>query len=95
MKVDKETLERIAHLSRLHLRAEDEEALLQNMNNIIDWMDKLNELDTDEVEPLYHITESTNNLRPDTIKGQLPKEEVFLNAPKHDNTFFRVPKVVG
>lgn len=95
MKVDKETLERIAHLSRLYLKKEEEETLLQNMNNIVDWMEKLNELDTEGVEPLYHITETTNNLREDEVKDELPREKAFFNAPKHDDTFFRVPKVVG
>ena len=95
MKVDKSTLLKVAHLSRLHVQDSEEELLLENMNRIIGWMDKLNELDTNGVEPLCHMTESTNVMREDRVKGQLTQEEALENAPLHDNTFFRVPKVVG
>ncbi len=94
MKIDQDTLAHVAHLSRLELKEEDKPIMLENMNRILEWMDKLGEVDTEGVEPLYHITENENNLRPDEVKGQFTQEEALKNAPKQDGKFFRVPKVV-
>jgi aspartyl-tRNA(Asn)/glutamyl-tRNA(Gln) amidotransferase subunit C len=95
MKVTPETLQRVAHLSRLHLREEDQAPLLDSMNRILAWMEQLNALDTSEVAPLYHMTEEVNSFRPDEPGHELPREQALGVAPRHDGTFFRVPKVVG
>lgn len=93
--IDTDTLERIAHLSRLHLSEEDKPVMLESMNRIIGWMEQLNEVDTEGVEPLYHMTENENVMRADEVKGQFTQKEALKNAPKQDGEFFRVPKVVG
>jgi aspartyl-tRNA(Asn)/glutamyl-tRNA(Gln) amidotransferase subunit C len=57
-------------------------------------MDKLNELNVDGVQPLIYMSDETNVLRVDEVKGQVTKKEALLNAPQHDSDFFKVPKVI-
>ena len=92
--IDHNTLAHIAHLSRLQLSEQDEPIMLENMNRILEWMDKLNEVDTEGIKPLYHVTENENVFRQDEVKGQFTQDEALKNAPKQDGQFFRVPKVV-
>ena len=94
MKVDKEALQKIAHLARLEVRPEEETDLLNSLNEVLNWMEQLNEVDTTGVEPLTHISGETNVLREDEVKNQLPREQALVNAPQHDGQFFEVPKVM-
>jgi aspartyl-tRNA(Asn)/glutamyl-tRNA(Gln) amidotransferase subunit C len=95
MKINDETIDRIAKLSRLEFTAEEKAKLKVDMGNILNLVDKLNELNTNGVEPLIHITEGYNVLREDVVKVEITKEEALLNAPKKDSDYFKVPKVVG
>ena len=95
MNIDKETIRKIAHLARLEFKDEDEEVLLKDFNKILDWMDKLNEVNTDDVEPLIHMSEEINVMREDVADNTLKHEEALLNAPKKDSDYFRVPKFLG
>ena len=61
---------------------------------MIEFADKLNELNLDGVEPLLHMSEEANVLREDEIKGSISREEALKNAPEHDDQFFKVPKVI-
>lgn len=94
MKVDKETLEKIAHLSRLEFDDQMETKMLESLNGIITWMEKLNEVDTTGVEPLRHMTEEQNVLREDLVHEPLSHARALRNAPRKDSDYFRVPKVV-
>ncbi|WP_020605778.1 Asp-tRNA(Asn)/Glu-tRNA(Gln) amidotransferase subunit GatC [Spirosoma spitsbergense] len=94
MQVDKEALHKIAHLARLEVRPEEEADLLNSLNEVLNWMEHLNEVDTMGVEPLTHISGETNVLREDEVKNQLPREQALANAPQHDGQFFEVPKVM-
>jgi aspartyl-tRNA(Asn)/glutamyl-tRNA(Gln) amidotransferase subunit C len=94
MQVDKETLRKIAHLSRLDLEEKNEKDLMGRMNRILTWMEKLNEINTDQVEPLTHMSEEVNILREDEVLPPLPHDRGLLNAPKKDADYFRVPKVL-
>lgn len=94
MKVDKNTLKKIAHLSRLEFKEASEEKMLSDLNNIIGWVEKLQELDTEGVEPLQSMSLETNNLREDENKPHLSHERALKNAPKKDSDYFRVPKVM-
>lgn len=95
MKVDIETLQKVAHLARLEVKEEDKQGLLDDMNNILSFMDKLNEVDTEEVEPLIYMNEETNVLRADEAKRVMSTSEALQNAPKQDGKFFRVAKVIN
>lgn len=94
MSVDKDTINKIAHLARLELNESQQEEMVQHMNKIIDWMDVLNKVDTESVKPLTHMSIELNVLREDVVKETLSHEEALLNAPKKDSDYFRVPKVL-
>ena len=94
MKVDHETLHKIAHLARLEVRPEEEADLLQSLNGVLTWMEQLNEVDTTDVEPLTHISTEVNALRNDVAGDHLSREQALANAPQHDSQFFKVPKVL-
>jgi aspartyl-tRNA(Asn)/glutamyl-tRNA(Gln) amidotransferase subunit C len=94
MEVTKELIRKTAHLSRLQFSDEEEMKMGQDMTKIIDWMDKLNELDTTQVEPLIHIRSELNRLRPDIAEEPLYHDRALVNAPKKDSNYFRVPKVI-
>ncbi|WP_020532898.1 Asp-tRNA(Asn)/Glu-tRNA(Gln) amidotransferase subunit GatC [Flexithrix dorotheae] len=94
MKIDKSTIEKIAHLSRLYFDENGEEKMLKSMNEIIEWVDKLSEVDTDGVEPLTHMTMEQDIMREDVPHNALTREEGMKNAPDHDDEYFKVPKVL-
>lgn len=94
MKITDELLDKIANLSKLHLEGETREQLKADFQRILDFVEKLQELNTDEVEPLIHMTAELNHFRQDEPQAPLPRESSLSNAPKHDEAFFRVPKVL-
>ena len=94
MKINRELLDRIAHLARLELDEKDAEKMMQDMTAIIDWMEKLNEVDTEGVEPLTTMSHEINALREDQVKPHLDHADALKNAPKKDLDYFRVPKVL-
>ncbi len=94
MKIDHETLQKIAHLSRLEISPEEEPAMIKKLEGVLNWMEQLNEIDTENVAPLTHMTEEINAFREDIPKNTITREEGLSNAPKHDDKYFRVAKVM-
>lgn len=94
MKVTKETLEKIAHLSRLEVESKDEEKLLKDLSEILTWVEKLNEVDTDGVEPLTHMSKEINQLREDSANNGLSRKNALKLSPRNNDKFFIVPKVI-
>ncbi|MCU0440252.1 MAG: Asp-tRNA(Asn)/Glu-tRNA(Gln) amidotransferase subunit GatC [Raineya sp.] len=94
MNIDKQTLQNIAHLARLEFEEQSEIKMIGEMSKILSWMEKLNEIDTENVQPLIHISQEINVLREDEAKTSLDHEKGLLNAPKRDANYFRVPKVI-
>ncbi len=94
MIINKETLKNIAHLARLDFEEKEADKMILNMNKILTWMEQLNQVDTDNVSPLIHISKEINVLREDVVKPSLSHEKGLLNAPKKDTNYFRVPKVI-
>lgn len=95
MKVNSETIDKISHLARIEVQEEDKQALLSDMNKILTFMDKLNEVDTTGIEPLVYMNDELNVLREDEIKHEISTEIALENAPKTDGIFFRVAKVIN
>ena len=95
MKVDLEIIDKVAHLARLEVQDSDKAGLLKDMNTILNFMDKLNEVDTEGVEPLVYMSDEVNVLRKDEVKQEISKDEALKNAPKQDGSFFRVAKVIN
>jgi aspartyl-tRNA(Asn)/glutamyl-tRNA(Gln) amidotransferase subunit C len=94
MHIDQATVKKIAHLSRLEFDENGEKAMVSEMNKILAWMEKLNEVDTTNVEPLIHMSAELNVLREDKVGEHLDHKKALLNAPKKDSDYFRVPKVI-
>jgi aspartyl-tRNA(Asn)/glutamyl-tRNA(Gln) amidotransferase subunit C len=94
MKIDRPLLDKIAHLARLEFNEKDAERILKDLSEIVDWVEKLNEVNTDGVEPLTSMSHEVNAFREDDVKDQLDHERALLNAPKKDDDYFRVPKVL-
>jgi aspartyl-tRNA(Asn)/glutamyl-tRNA(Gln) amidotransferase subunit C len=94
MKIDKNTVDKIAHLARLKLSDAETEKMQSNMEQILSWMEKLNELDTTGIEPLIHMSQEVNVFREDVVGNHLSKEKALENATFRDENFFRVPKVI-
>ncbi len=94
MKVDDKLIDKLANLARLEFNDEEKEEIKNDLQQMLGFIDKLNELDTTGVEPLLHMSENVNILREDKIEGMISREEAFKNAPLHDDQFFKVPKVI-
>jgi aspartyl-tRNA(Asn)/glutamyl-tRNA(Gln) amidotransferase subunit C len=94
MEVNDELVEKLAHLARLKFDDAGKAAIKNDLQKMIQFVEKLNELDTTGIEPLLHMSDNVNVLRKDEIKGSISREEGLKNAAMHDNQFFKVPKVI-
>ena len=94
MQLDEQLISRLERLARLELSEAARNKLLSDLNQILEMVSKMDELDTSGVEPLSHISEVVNVLREDEISQGLARDLVMQNAPVHDGTFFKVPKVI-
>lgn len=95
MAVNKKDVEHIAELARLKFNEQELENFTHDLNEILAYVEKLNELDTENVEPLSHPVEGINAFREDTVKKSISREEALKNAPDKDDEFFKVPRVIG
>ena len=94
MAVTIKDVEHIAKLAKLSFTEDEKTDFTEQFNEILSFMEKLNELDTSNVEPLSHVIEVQNVLREDMVKESLPTENALKNAPSHTDQFFKVPKVI-
>jgi aspartyl-tRNA(Asn)/glutamyl-tRNA(Gln) amidotransferase subunit C len=94
MEVNDAMVEKLAHLARLKFNEEEKQEIKSDLQRMISFVEKLNELNLDGVEPLLHLSDEVNVLREDEIKGSVSREEALKNAPLHDEEFIKVPKVI-
>ena len=94
MSVDKSTVARIARLARIHVPEERQETLASELNGILAWIEELNQVDTDKVEPLASVTGHSLPRRDDVVTDGDRVDEVLANVPETAGGFFVVPKVV-
>lgn len=87
-------VENLANLARLRFSEAEKEIIAADLQRMIAFVDKLNELDTTGVSPLLHMTDNFNVLREDEVKGSISRAEGLKNAPNNDGVFFKVPKVI-
>ena len=95
MDVNDELVDHLAHLARLHFSDEEKAEIKQDLQRMIAFVEKLNEVDTSGAEPLLHISNEINVLREDLIEGSVARKSALLNAPVTDGVFFKVPKVIS
>ena len=94
MKVDKKLVDKVAGLAKLEFDEAAKEKMVSDMDKIISFIDKLEELNTESVEPLVYMSEETNVLRADEVGEHSAKEDALKNAPQKDSDYFKVPKVL-
>lgn len=93
-KIDIKTVDEVAHLARLEFSEDGKAEILNDMNRMLAFVDKLNEMDTNGIEPLIYLTDEVNVLREDESKDTLTQKQALKNAPKKDSDYFKVPKVI-
>ena len=94
MSTDLGTLRGLAHLARLEFDAAHEQQMLDDLNNILDFVAHLESVDTTGIEPLVHLSQEINVLRDDEARNTVSHEAGLRNAPRKDSDYFRVPKVL-
>lgn len=94
MEVNDELINNLAKLARLDFNDEERTEIKYDLQKMIAFIEKLNELDTTGVEPLLHMSDNINVLREDVVKGSISRENALKNSPVHDEQFFKVPKVI-
>ena len=94
MSIDLKTIKHISKLSRISVDEKKTEKLAGDLNSIFDFIEKLNELKTDNVEPLTSVAETNLKLRSDEVKSKNLRDEVIKNSPKENEDYFVVPKVI-
>ena len=94
MKLSRESVQRIATLARLRLTADEESEITGQLDRILSYMDKLNELDTSNIELFNHNIDNLSALREDRLTNQPNTDALLANAPDRDGNFFKVPKII-
>lgn len=94
MKITRDEVRRVAVLARLQFPPEEEEILTGQLDKILQYMEKLNQLDTTNVEPLAHAVDIANALREDRVANQPSPDAMLANAPAREKDFFKVPKII-
>ena len=93
-KISEQEVKKIAELSRLSLTNEELKKRTKDMNNILDYIDTLNEIDTENVEELYNVQDMNNSLREDNYESSLDKKDVLANSPNSNSDYIEVPLTV-
>ena len=94
MSVTRGDVEKVAVLARLSFLEEEKEKLTAQLNRILEYMEQLNRLDTEHVEPTSHVLPIKNVFREDRVESPLPRDELLANAPSQSAGYFQVPRVI-
>lgn len=94
MSISREEVQRVALLARLELTTVEETALIEHFDKVLTYMEKLDELNTDRVEPTAHVVAVSAPLRADRVTNQADTDALLQNAPAGEDDFFKVPKII-
>ena len=94
MKIDSKTVDKLAELARLEFDEASRNEIVNDLNRIVSFVEKLNEIDTSSVEPLIYLTDTTNSMRNDEVRQVITQQEALKNEPKRDSDYIKVPKVI-
>ena len=94
MAIEIETIRKVAHLARLELTSEEENQLSVDIEQILEWINQLDEVDTTGIDPVIHMHQNVNAYRQDEPRNDLSREEGLKNAPQQDGEYFKVVKVI-
>jgi aspartyl-tRNA(Asn)/glutamyl-tRNA(Gln) amidotransferase subunit C len=92
--IDNATIDKLANLARLEFNDSEKEAIKKDLSKILSYVEKLNEIDTNGVEPLIHISDEVNVLRDDVAEETISQQEALKNAPDKNSDYFKIPKVL-
>jgi len=94
MSIDNSTVKKVAKLARIKIDPKEEHNLKLELNNILEWVDKLQKVDTKNTEPMLSVSNESMPLREDKVTSEIENDQILLNAPEKKAGFFVVPKVV-
>lgn len=94
MKIDEKKIDELAHLARLEFSVDEKKTIANDLEKILGFCTKLDEVNTDGVEPLIYLSQEQNVLREDKAESGIDKNLTFKNAPSSDSDYFKVPKVI-
>jgi len=94
MSIDNSTVKKVAKLARLKVDAKEEQNLKNELNNILEWVDKLQKVDTENIDPMLSVSNEPMPMREDMVTSRLDNKQILSNAPEKKAGFFVVPKVV-
>ncbi len=94
-KINETTVDEIAHLARLEFNSDEKTQIATDLNRMLGFIDKLNELDTETIDPLIYMSTENTVLRDDVEGPKLSSKEALKNAAKKDSDYFKAPKVIG
>ncbi len=94
MSIDNSTVKKVAKLARLKVDAKEEQNLKNELNNILEWVDKLQKVDTENIDPMLSVSNEPMPMREDMVTSELDNKQILSNAPEKKAGFFVVPKVV-
>lgn len=94
MKIDVKVIEKLSALSKLKFNEKETNLISEDLSKMLDFINKLKEVNTEGVEPLIHINEEINNWREDQLDEMLSQTEALENSPAKDGTYFKIPKVL-
>ena len=94
MSIDNSTVKKVAKLARLKIDAKEEQSLKNELNNILEWVDKLQKVDTENIDPMLSVSNEPMPMREDMVTSKLDNKQILANAPEKKAGFFVVPKVV-
>jgi aspartyl-tRNA(Asn)/glutamyl-tRNA(Gln) amidotransferase subunit C len=94
MKIDSKTVDKLADLAKLEFDEEGKKEIAHDLNRIVEFVEKLSELDTSNVEPLIYMSEDANVMRDDIVKQTITQQEALKNVPVKDSDYIKVPKVI-
>ena len=94
MSIDNSTVKKVAKLARLKVDAKEEQSLKNELNNILEWVDKLQKVNTDNIDPMLSVSNEPMPMREDMVTSKLDNKQILSNAPEKKAGFFVVPKVV-
>jgi len=94
VKINKEVIAKLSSLSKLKFNKEETELISEDLSKMVNFINQLNELETDGIEPLIHMNEEINNWREDKVGEVLSQEKALTNSPVQDSTYFKLPKVL-
>lgn len=94
MKLTREQVKKLAHLSRLEFTEKELDTMMTDLDKMLEFVERINELDLEGVEPLVYVNEEVDKFRQDEAKLYTSKEDALKNAPNRDTDYFRVPRVL-